>query len=892
MKPDTNWYEIVIPNSMIRSGQIKESWFVPDLSNVIHQSPPLEYSDPVMFFQKTYLTRGLVRLLNNIWTKLHNAEGSGIIKLQTPFGGGKTHALIAIYHYTTSGTKLTDFFSKNLSPIQSKVATIVGTNLNPLEGRKENNICIRTIWGDIAHQIAGTNGYNDFKANDENRITPGKEKMCKFLRKHEPFLILLDEIAEYIVKARAVSVNESNLGTQTLIFLQELTEAISSLSRGLLIITLPVHQYEDFSETPLDVVNRINQILGRLETTETPVDRDDIYQLIIKRLIDKVLLQEKRDEIISKYIQMYQKRRNLFPERVQDPSFIKRMKDSYPFHPEFIDILYDKWSSFTSFQGTRAILRILTRVLADLWSSKEELDLVQLMNVNFRETSIKNEFLRHVEPQFESIVGSDIIGLESKSVSLDKLHPEWNNLASGMSRTIFLSSFNQGENLRGITLSELKINIMKPQIPISLIKEILDKLNGSLHFLHNNDGRYYFCHEPNLNRQIQDLKELFQEDFEEELRLEINQHCGKELRTIIWPNSSRDIPDDNELKIVFVHPSTPRKSLRKWLDIRGNTFRRNKNTLIFAIPDKSHLKELKSLVQTKLALNELQERASKISEKRQYYIITEIIKQQKRIANALSFSIRKTYSQLYDGTHTISLGLPKAKYEPLTKWFKSELLAREYIVSKLHYRKLKELFLNINQWVSTQEVLLQFFINLNLFKIESVDTIKQAICWGVEEGAFAKATVRNNKIQNNLFFFSNKLTPAQVKFTSDEYLIVKEVATAITDYIRNNSQLKESIIPKDLKKALPSDFNILKTKIKPQEIFSLSLEVDELKSKSLPAFYRGVLKPLESRNANISIQLKLDIKCDKIIPETILETTIKETIRQLGAQITKIEKPE
>ncbi|UCG90052.1 MAG: ATP-binding protein [Candidatus Heimdallarchaeota archaeon] len=886
MKP---WYEIVLPHSMIRSGHIKESFFVADLSNIIQGSAPPDYSNPQMFFQKTFLTRGLLSLLNTVQAKLCNEEGNGIIKLQTPFGGGKTHALIAIYHYVANGAELLNYLPQNLSCFKTKVVTIVGTNLNPLEGRKEDNICIHTIWGDIAYQIAGENGYKEFEANDLNRISPGKEKIRNFLMKHEPFLLLFDEIAEYVAKAQGIAVNESNLGIQTQLFLQELTEVISSLARSLLIITLPSHEYEDFSEKKLDTINRINRILGRVEAIETPVEREEIYRLVTKRLIEKVLLQKDRDVVISKYLQIYQKRRNELPDKIQDQGFSKRMRDSYPFHPELIDLLYDRWRSLSSFQGTRTILRILTRTLTYLWSSQENLDLILPMNVNLQESLLRNDFLRHINPQFKSVFRSDVIGFDSKANSLDKKYPDWSNLASGLSQTVFLNSFTLGEIPRGLTLSELKLSTINPQIHCSLISEILHQLLRTLYYLHIEDGRYYFSHEPNLNRKIQDIKDLFQEDFEEEIRKEIKRHIGKEITTFIWPNSSNEVPDNQQLKIVLIHPLTPKNSLKNWLEKKGTTFRQNKNTIIFAIPNESHLNELQNLVQTKLALEELKAK----SNAKLHDISSEIKLRQDRIVDSLSYGVRKTYSILFDGIRTISLGLPQLDYEPLTTWYHRELLTREFVVSKLHYRKLIELFFSSGQCISTQKILKQFFINPNFFKIESAATIQQTICWGVEEGAFGIAMLSDNKIQTSSFFFSIELTPTQVTFSSQEVLLSKEIAGVIARKIITNPEINEVTIPEELDKVTPPDLLFTsRDETKTQDLYSLSLEVLNLESKSLPAFYRGVIMPLESKKAKISMEIKIDVKSEQEIPETTIDTTIKETVSQLGARITIISKEE
>ena len=884
-----SWYDIVLPHSMILSGHMRENLFVADLGNTIQGIAPKEYSDPQLFFQQTFLTNGLIRLLNTVQTKLCTGEGGGIIKLQTPFGGGKTHALIAIYHYISNKANINDFLPKSLPRFKAEVVTIVGTNLNPLEGRYEDNICIHTIWGDIAYQLGGYEGYKKFEANDLNQISPGKDKLANFFEQQQPFLLLFDEIAEYIGKARGVSVNESNLGIQTLMFLQELTEAIASLPRGLLVITLPVHEYEDFSDTKLDNINRINRILGRVESTETPIERKDLYQLITKRLIKKVLLPKARNDIISDYVEVYHNFRSELPERIQNPVFYEKMKESYPFHPELIDLLFDRWRSLPSFQGTRTVLKILTRTLNYLYTSKENINLILPSNINLSESNLKNAFLKHVNSQFRSVLNSDILEFNSNAIIIDKKFQNWNNLTLGISQTIFLYSFAQEELPRGLTLSELKLNLIRPKIPISIIIGLLDHLQSNLFYLHSIDGRYFFSHKPNLNRKIQDIKNLFQEEFEEEMRREIIKNIGKKLTTIIWPSSSNDIPDDHRLKIVLIHPSIMKNTLHDWLEKKGTTFRQNKNRLLFVLTHNSHITHLQDLIQTKLALTEIYE---KIKDK-DINIGLEIKQRQDKINETLSYHLRKTYSIIYDGRKTLSLGLPSVKYEPLTRWYHRELSTREIIVSKLHYRKLEELFLRSNQYISTRQILEQFFVDPNLFKIESIEIIQNAICWGVKEGAFGRAIMRGNRIQTNSFFFSVEIAPTQIILTSNEILLNKKVAKTIKNQIGENSEISEVIIPEDLDSTSISELifeSTSDTQSSPQESYSMSLKVNDLNSKSLPAFYRGVLVPLETKNAEISMRIELDVTSKNKISETMIETTLKETIRQLGARITNFKK--
>jgi hypothetical protein len=530
-------------------------------------------------------------------------------------------------------------------------------------------------------------------------------------------------------------------------------------------------------------------------------------------------------------------------------------------------------------------LRILTRTLIHLYASKDKIDLILPSNIDLNEPNLKNDFLKHLNVQFAAILNSDVIGFNFHDTFLDEKLPDWNNVALAISQTIFLNSFSQEEIPKGLNLSELKLNILRPNFSISLISELLQRLQSTLYYLHFRDGCYFFSHEPNLNRKIQDLKEVFRETCKEELRKEIKKHVGKDFKTFIWPSSSNEIPDDQQLKFVLIHPSIMKNTLNDWLEKKGTTFRQNVNTIFFILAQKSHFVDLQDQVQTKLALNELYE---KYKDKKSEFAL-EIKQRQEVIDKTLSYHVRRTYCILFDGKRRISLDLPSIEYETLTEWFRRELYTRELIVSKLHYRKLKDLFLTSNQFLSTQEILEQFYRDPNLFKIESSKIIQRAICWGVKDGAFGRAELEKKKILTSSFFFSVEITPAQITFQSNEYLLKKKIAGMIDTQIEKSPNISEVVIPEDDREIkTPSEFEFKhhETLAGSQE-HSLSLEVQNLEPKSLLAFYRGVIVPLESENAEISIKMKLDVKSKKNIPETI-----EETISQLGVQITRIDEEE
>ena len=114
----TTWYDIVEPHQDIKDGDFDESIFAADLGNVATGKAPIDYNEPAMFFKKTYFTEGIVNLLTMVYNKLENGKGSSVVEIKTPFGGGKTHALISIYHYLKNGSKIKSQLPKGLKPIK------------------------------------------------------------------------------------------------------------------------------------------------------------------------------------------------------------------------------------------------------------------------------------------------------------------------------------------------------------------------------------------------------------------------------------------------------------------------------------------------------------------------------------------------------------------------------------------------------------------------------------------------------------------------------------------------------------------------------------------------------------------------------------------------------
>ena len=88
MKP---WREIIVPHPDVLNGTFQQSEFAADLTAVRTGKATPEYRDAKAFFERTFITEGMGRLLTQVAQRLNGKGGEPVIQLQTAFGGGKTH---------------------------------------------------------------------------------------------------------------------------------------------------------------------------------------------------------------------------------------------------------------------------------------------------------------------------------------------------------------------------------------------------------------------------------------------------------------------------------------------------------------------------------------------------------------------------------------------------------------------------------------------------------------------------------------------------------------------------------------------------------------------------------------------------------------------------------
>jgi len=152
------WREVATPHRDVASGHYQQAEFAADLWQVHLGEGTDEYRNPVEFFRRTYLTDSLRRLLVNAVQRLIGAGGDPVVQLQTNFGGGKTHAMLALYHLF-SGTRLAELAGIDAVMKQAEASSLpsarrivlVGNRISPGNPvTKPDGTVVRTLWGELA----------------------------------------------------------------------------------------------------------------------------------------------------------------------------------------------------------------------------------------------------------------------------------------------------------------------------------------------------------------------------------------------------------------------------------------------------------------------------------------------------------------------------------------------------------------------------------------------------------------------------------------------------------------------------------------------------------------------------------------------------------------------
>lgn len=627
------WREVITPHPDVAAGRFQQAEFAADLWQVYLGEGNDEYRDPVEFFRRTYLTESLKRLLINALKRLSGMGGEPVVQLQTSFGGGKTHSMLALYHLF-SGIPPSDLpgieevmKEAGVSVIpRVKRVVIVGNRISPGNPTiKSDGTRVCTLWGEIAWQLGGREAFERIRRDDEGATNPG-DVMRQLLKEHAPCLILIDEWVAYARQLHDLSDLPAGSFETQFTFAQTLTESAKLADRTLLVVSLPASDASGADDTEVggirgrEALARLRNVIGRIESPWRPATAEESFEIVRRRLFQPFTDPDQfkhRDVIARAFADLYRTQRDEFPSDCAEADYERRIKDAYPIHPELFDRLYSDWSSLANFQRTRGVLRLMAAVIHCLWRNDDRNPLILPASVPIDDSSVRFELTRYLPDNWLPIIERDVDGPESLPRRLDSENPNLGKFQATrrVARTVYLGSAPMAAAAhRGIEDRRIKLGCVMPGEPPAVFGDALRRLAGSATYLYQDGSRYWYSTQPTVTKLAEDRAEMLKRDrdsvireLERRLRSEMRR---SEIRVHMLPHSSSDVSDDHDARLVVLPADQPYTSdadnpavreAKKILETRGNSPRIYRNTLVFLAADGVRLNDLEDALRRYLA---------------------------------------------------------------------------------------------------------------------------------------------------------------------------------------------------------------------------------------------------------------------------------------------------
>lgn len=369
------WREVVVPHPDVLEGTFQQSEFAADITAVRTGKATREYQDAAAFFQRTFITEGMRLLLIQVAQRLNGNGGEPVIQLQTAFGGGKTHTMLAVYHLATRKCALSDLAGipalidqAGLMDIpQSRVAVLDGNAHAPGQPWKHGKQSIRTLWGELAWQLGGEEGFALVKESDSTGTSPGKEVLKTLLETSAPCVVLIDELLAYIRQFQEGQPLSGGSFDSNLSFIQALTEACKLVPNAILLASLPESDVEAGSQRGVAALRALEKTFGRVQALWKPVATEEAFEIVRRRLFEPVRDEKVREGVCRAFADAYVAEGAKLPTETQEGRYYDRLLQAYPIHPEVFDRLYEDWTTIDGFQRTRGVLKLMAKVIYRLW---------------------------------------------------------------------------------------------------------------------------------------------------------------------------------------------------------------------------------------------------------------------------------------------------------------------------------------------------------------------------------------------------------------------------------------------------------------------------------------------------------------------------------------------
>jgi len=715
------WREIARPHKDVLQGTFKQSEFAADISQVVAGTAPPEYQDAQAFFSRTFITEGMRLLLISVARRLTGQGGDPVIQLQTAFGGGKTHTMLAVMHLALR--KVSTDNMEGIPPLLdeagipdlpgARVAVIDGIKLSPSQPQQHGNITANTLWGELAWQLLGEEGYAMVAQSDADGTSPGKGVLQQLIQSAAPCVILIDELLAFIRQLEIGHHFKAGTFDSNISFIQALTEAMKLVPNAMLLASLPESELEVGGTMGQRVLNSLEKHFARVESVWKPVASTEAFEIVRRRLFEHAGDPSQVEAVCQQFFEFYRDHSRKFPQETQANEYYERLCQSYPIHPEIFDRLYEDWSTLDKFQRTRGVLQYMAIVIHRLWNSDNRDALIMPGSIALDDSTVRDKSIHYLPQGWEPVIEKEVDGPRSEPASIDGHDTRFGSVqaARRAMRTIFLGSAPtvSKQMVKGLLVERILLGCAQPGQTVEVFEDVLRRLHDRLQYLYFDDNRFWLDTRPNLRREMESRKSRI--DNREQLIPLLKTLAGKlfgrnhNFAGVHIFTESVDIPDDygKGPRLVVLPPDplcafskgdgkNAYSEAEKILRNRGEQPRQKQNRLIFVAADFDALSRLKDHARTYIAWNEILLDIDNGKLNLDLFQINQAKQQREVSERSLNQILKETYKWILCPVEDIVHGKPKLVWESVLVSTSGQNLSADI------ENKLKEEEWLITQW--------------------------------------------------------------------------------------------------------------------------------------------------------------------------------------------------
>jgi hypothetical protein len=487
------------------------------------------------------------------------------------------------------------------------------------------------MWGDLAAQL---DCYDLIEYHDKNRVPPGGD-VIKSMLGERPTLLLLDEVLMYVERASAEIIGDSNLGRLTQAFLQILSVEVANSKKAALLYSLQASMNEAFGNPQL--LSMLDHLTSRVDAKREPVTMKDTLPVVRRRLLDGDPEEKSALHTSSEYASAVStfhranaatdsERRSADTERMQ---FQDAFSQAYPFHPELINLMRERWTAIPNFQRTRGALRFLAVCLQTLHKSKQARALLGAGDIPLENNNVQQAFFSEVGQRdaFKAVLERDFFGPNARVKQIDERMATENQATTGVNPAMRLatailmysfggltrSNVDANEPMAiGVTESELLSAVIGPDLDGITAQAALAHLRNQCLYLHYDGVHYAFKTTPNITQVLEDFarRQDVKRDLDPAIKQELASRLQGRTTAFLWPADSQAVPHKEPrfllaylpLEFAFLRPSDQQKQANEFFTHYGDNLRKYRNGLGLAIPSSKAVADLRETQKYLLAV--------------------------------------------------------------------------------------------------------------------------------------------------------------------------------------------------------------------------------------------------------------------------------------------------